>query len=157
MEKIPMTLAGYERLQVELKQLKTEERPAIIQAIADAREHGDLKENAEYHAARERQSFCEGRILELESKISRVEVIDPKKMQGDAIKFGATIVLIDDDTDKEMTYQLVGPDEADINRGLISITAPLGKALIGKQQGDFVEVNTPGGDKGYEIKEIRFV
>ncbi len=157
MEKIPMTLQGYERLQTELKFLKTEERPAIIRAIAEAREHGDLKENAEYHAARDRQSFAEGRILELEDKISRAEVIDPTKMTGTSVKFGATVTLVDEDTEVESIYQLVGPDEANIEKNLLSITAPLGRALIGKSQGDAVEVVTPSGDKSYEVLSVRFV
>jgi transcription elongation factor GreA len=157
MEKVPLTQAGYERLAQELKTLKSEERPAVIRAISEAREHGDLSENAEYHAAREKQSFIEGRILELEDKISRADVIDPAKLGGDAVKFGATVTLIDDDTEKEVTYQLVGPEEADLSQGRISITSPIGKALIGKKAGDAFEVNTPGGGKGYEITAVRFV
>jgi transcription elongation factor GreA len=157
MEKVPLTPHGFERLNVELKHLKVEERPAIIRAIAEAREHGDLSENAEYHAARERQSFVEGRILELEDKISRAEVIDPVKFVGSkTVKFGAFVTVIMDDSEQELTYQLIGADEADIERNMISITSPLGKALIGKAQGDYVEVNTPSGAKGYEIMQIRF-
>jgi transcription elongation factor GreA len=157
MEKVPLTPQGFERLNAELKHLKVEERPAIIRAIAEAREHGDLSENAEYHAARERQSFVEGRILELEDKISRAEVIDTAKFVGSkTVKFGAFVTVIMDDSEQETTYQLIGADETDIERNMISITSPLGKALIGKAQGDYVEVNTPSGAKGYEIMQIRF-
>lgn len=151
-----MTARGFTRLQEELKQLKSVERPAVIKAIAEAREHGDLSENAEYHAARERQSFIEGRVMELEDKISRAEVIDPTKLSGSAIKFGATVTLADEDTDEEVTYQIVGQDESDIKAGFISITSPLARALIGKQVGDSVEVTTPGGSKSYEITGIQF-
>lgn len=156
MEKIPLTITGYERLQDELKNLKVVERPAVIRAIAEAREHGDLSENAEYAAAREKQSFIEGRIEELEDKISRAEVIDPKKQSGTRVLFGATVTLVDEDTDKEAVYQLVGADEADLAKGRISITAPLGKTLIGKNKGDVVEVKTPGGIKSYEIAQVAF-
>lgn len=156
MEKIPMTAAGYNRLQEELRHLKTVERPAVIKAIAEAREHGDLSENAEYHAARERQSFIEGRVMELEDRISRAEVIDVSKLSGNTIKFGATITLADEDTDEEVVYQIVGADESDIKAGLLSITAPLARALIGKQVGDSVEVSTPGGSKSYEVVGIAF-
>ncbi|MEQ9811684.1 MAG: transcription elongation factor GreA [Azospirillaceae bacterium] len=156
MEKVPMTKAGHERLVEELKHLKSVERPAIIRAIAEAREHGDLSENAEYHAARERQSFIEGRVLELEDKIARAEIIDPKKVAGDNVTFGATVVLADEDTDEEKTYQIVGQDESDIKEGRLSISAPLARVLIGKGVGDSVEVSTPGGSKSYEIMEIRF-
>ncbi|MDR3515903.1 MAG: transcription elongation factor GreA [Azospirillaceae bacterium] len=156
MEKVPMTMAGFNRLQDELKQLKTIERPAVIKAIAEAREHGDLSENAEYHAARERQSFIEGRLMELEDKISRAEVIDVSRLSGDAVKFGATITVADEDTDEENTYQIVGQDEGDIKRGLLSITSPLARAVIGKRVGDTVEVTTPGGSKSYEIVEVSF-
>ncbi|MCA3268854.1 MAG: transcription elongation factor GreA [Alphaproteobacteria bacterium] len=156
MEKIPLTIAGYERLQDELKNLKVVERPAVIRAISEAREHGDLSENAEYAAAREKQSFIEGRIEELEDKISRAEVIDPKKQTGTRVLFGATVTLVDEDTDKEAVYQLVGVDEADLAKGRISITAPLGKTLIGKNKGDVVEVKTPGGIKSYEIAQVAF-
>ena len=156
MEKVPMTAAGYQRLQEELKQLKSVERPAVIRAISEAREHGDLSENAEYHAARERQSFIEGRVMELEDKISRADVIDVSKLSGDVVKFGANVTLIDEDTDQENTYQIVGQHEADINQGLISITAPLARALIGKKAGDSVEVTTPGGSKAYEITAVEF-
>jgi transcription elongation factor GreA len=156
MEKVPMTEPGHRRLEQELKTLKTEERPAVIKAIAEAREHGDLSENAEYHAARERQSFIEGRIMELEDKLSRAEVIDPTKLVGSSIKFGATVHVADEDTDEETRYQIVGVDEADISRGLLSITSPLARALIGKQVGDSVEVTTPKGSKSYEVIEVAF-
>lgn len=156
MDKIPMTLRGYDRMRDELQVLKSTERPAVIRAIAEAREHGDLSENAEYHAAREKQGFIEGRIKELEDKLSRAEVIDPAKLGGTTVKFGATVILVDEDTNESVTYQLVGPDEADIANGQLSISSPLGRALIGKDQGDFVEVHTPGGEKGYEIKQVRF-
>lgn len=153
-EKIPMTLSGFERLEEELRHLKSSERPAIVKAIAEAREHGDLSENAEYHAARERQSFVEGRIQELEDKISRAEVIDVSKLSGKVIKFGATVSLIDEDTDEEVRYQLVGQDESDIKDGRLSITAPLARALIGKTVKDKVEVSTPGGSKSYEVVKV---
>jgi len=156
MEKVPMTAAGFNRLQEELKHLKISERPAVIKAIAEAREHGDLSENAEYHAARERQSFIEGRVLELEDKISRAEVIDPTKLSGDTVKFGATVTLADQDTDEETTYQIVGQDESDIKQRLLSIQAPLARALINKSVGDSVEVSTPGGSKLYEIVTVEF-
>src|SRR5690348_17163284 len=145
MDKIPMTIDGFQRLEVELKQLKSVQRPAIIRAIAEAREHGDISENAEYTAARERQSFIEGRIGELEDKISRAEVIDVSKLSGKVIKFGAKVTLADEDTDEENTYQIVGAEEADIDQGRLSVTSPLARALIGKQTGDSVEVTTPRG------------
>ncbi|MBP2309127.1 transcription elongation factor GreA [Azospirillum lipoferum] len=151
-----MTAAGFNRLQEELKHLKITERPAVIKAIAEAREHGDLSENAEYHAARERQSFIEGRVLELEDKISRAEVIDPAKLTGSTVKFGATVTLADQDTDEETTYQIVGQDESDIKNRLLSIQAPLARALINKSVGDSVEVSTPGGSKLYEIVSVEF-
>lgn len=157
MERIPMTERGYAMLNEELRVLKLEERPAIIKAISDARELGDLSENAEYHSARERQSFIEGRIMELEGMISRAEVIDPKKLGGDTVKFGATVRLMDEDTEEEKSYQLVGEIEADITRGLINIASPLARALIGKRKGDSVEVNTPGGGKSYEILAVEFI
>ncbi|GGX53575.1 transcription elongation factor GreA [Tateyamaria omphalii] len=153
MEKIPMTRAGATALETELKHLKTEERPAIIKAIAEAREHGDLSENAEYHSAKEKQSFIEGRIKELESVISLAEVIDPTKLSG-AIKFGATVTLVDEDTDEEKTYQIVGEYEANIEKGLLNIKSPIARALIGKEEGDSVEVRTPGGEKSYEVLKI---
>lgn len=156
MEKVPMTAAGFNRLQEELKHLKITERPAVIKAIAEAREHGDLSENAEYHAARERQSFIEGRVLELEDKISRAEVIDPAKLTGNTVKFGATVTLADQDTDEETTYQIVGQDESDIKNRLLSIQAPLARALINKAVGDSVEVSTPCGSKLYEIVSVEF-
>ena len=156
MEKIPMTRAGHAALDHELKTLKSVERPAVIRAIAEAREHGDLSENAEYHAAREKQSFIEGRIRELESILSRAEVIDTSKLSG-SIKFGAMVTLVDEDSDEEKTYQIVGEAEADIERGLLNIRSPLARALIGKDEGDSVEVRTPGGEKSYEVVSIRFV
>ena len=156
MEKVPMTPAGFSRLETELKKLKSEERPAVIRAIAEAREHGDLSENAEYHAARERQSFIEGRVLELEGLISRADVIDPAKMSGDTVKFGATVKLVDEDTDEEKSYQIVGEVEAEIESGLLNINSPLARALIGKEVGDSVEVSTPGGGRCYEGLEIAF-
>ncbi|GGM01387.1 transcription elongation factor GreA [Pseudooceanicola nanhaiensis] len=153
MEKIPMTRAGYDKLNAELKQLKSVERPAIIKAIAEAREHGDLSENAEYHSAREKQSFIEGRIKELEGVIGLADVIDPKSLSG-AVKFGATVTLVDEDTDEEKTWQIVGEHEANIEKGLLNIKSPIARALIGKEEGDSVEVRTPGGDKAYEILDI---
>ncbi len=156
MEKVPMTLAGYEALQTELKTLKGTERPAIIQAIAEAREHGDLSENAEYHAARERQSFVEGRIAELEDKTSRAEIIDPTKLSGDQIMFGATVIVADCDTDEEKTFQIVGESESDIAAGKLAVTAPMARALIGKSVDDVIEVHTPRGTKDYEIVSVEF-
>ena len=156
MEKIPMTRAGHSALDDELRNLKSVERPSVIRATAEAREHGDLSENAEYHAARERQSFVEGRIKELEAILSLAEVIDPSKFSG-AVKFGATITVVDEDTDEKKTYQIVGEPEADIERGLLNIKSPLARALIGKDVGDVAEVRTPGGEKSYEILSIRFV
>ncbi|AMY67413.1 transcription elongation factor GreA [Frigidibacter albus] len=151
-----MTRAGFDALDTELRTLKSVERPAVIKAIAEAREHGDLSENAEYHAAREKQSFVEGRVKELESILGRAEVIDPTRLSG-TIKFGATVTLIDEDTKEERTYQIVGEPEADIERGMLNIRSPLARALIGKDEGDSVEVRTPGGEKSYEIVSIRFV
>jgi transcription elongation factor GreA len=156
MEKVPMTPDGLERLQEELKRLKTEERPAIIRAIAAAREHGDLSENAEYHAAKERQAFVEGRVGELEDKISRAEVIDVTKMSGKIVKFGAKVRVEDEDSGKKTTYRIVGADEADASKGLLSVSSPLARALIGKKVGDGVEVNAPGGTKFYEIVSVKF-
>ncbi|WP_090268361.1 transcription elongation factor GreA [Thalassovita taeanensis] len=155
MEKIPMTRAGHTALEVELKQLKSVERPAIIKAIAEAREHGDLSENAEYHSAREKQSFIEGRVKELEGVISLAEVIDPKNLSG-AIKFGATVTLVDEDTEEEKTWQIVGEHEANIEKGLLNIKSPIARALIGKDEGDSVEVNTPGGRRSYEVIKITY-
>jgi transcription elongation factor GreA len=157
MEKVPMTAGGFNRLQEELKHLKSVARPEVIKAIAEAREHGDLSENAEYHAARERQSFIEGRVMELEDRISRAEIIDTSKLSGDTVKFGATVTLADEDTEEEITYQIVGQDESDIKEGRLSITAPLARSLIGKTEGDQVEVTTPGGSKSYEIVTVQFV
>jgi transcription elongation factor GreA len=156
MEKLPMTRAGHSALETELKTLKSEERPAIIQAIAEARELGDLKENAEYHSAREKQGFIEGRIKELEGVLSLVEVIDPTKLSG-PIKFGATVTLVDEDTDEEKTWQIVGEHEANIEKGLLNIKSPIARALIGKEEGDSVEVRTPGGDKSYEVLKIDYI
>ena len=151
-----MTRAGHTALDAELKQLKSVERPAVIRAISQAREHGDLSENAEYHAAREKQSFIEGRVKELESLLSYAEVIDPSKFSG-TIKFGATVTLVDEETDEERTYQIVGEAEADIEKGLLNIRSPLARALIGKDNGDSVEVKTPGGQRNYEVVEIKFI
>ena len=155
-EKAPMTAAGYAALNEELKDLKSIQRPDVIRAIAEAREHGDLSENAEYHSARERQSFIEGRIKELEGLISRAEVIDPSKLSGSQIKFGATITVADEDTDEEKTYQIVGETEADVAAGKLNIRSPLARALIGKEPGDSVEVMTPGGGKSYEVISVEF-
>ena len=156
MEKFPLTAKGFAKLDAELKKLKSVERPAIIAAIAEAREHGDLSENAEYHAARERQSFVEGRIRELEAMIGRSEVIDPSRLSG-AVKFGATVILLDEDTEVERTYQIVGEAEASIEHGLLNMKSPLARALIGKEPGDSVEVSTPGGLRSYEIRAVNFV
>ena len=156
MDKIPMTLEGYSRLESELKRLKTIERPQIIRQIAAARGHGDLSENAEYHAARERQGFVEGRLAELEDKLRRAEVIDTTTLKGKDIKFGAKVRLADEDTDEKISYQIVGEDEADIKAGKLAITAPLARALIGKQAGESVEVTTPAGSKSYEILGVRY-
>lgn len=155
MEKIPLTRAGYDALNAELKNLKSVERPAIIAAISEARAHGDLSENAEYHSAKEKQSFIEGRVKELEGAISLAEVIDVKKLSG-TIKFGATVVLVDEDTDAEKTFQIVGEYEADIESGRLNIKSPLARALIGKDTGDSVEVRTPGGQRSYEILSISY-
>jgi transcription elongation factor GreA len=151
-----MTGEGYNRLQDELKRLKSVDRPSIIKAIAEARTHGDLSENAEYHAARERQSFIEGRVMELEDKISRAEVIDVSKLSGSLVKFGATVTLADEETDEEQTFRIVGEDEADIKQGRLSVTSPLARALIGKTKGDSVEVSTPRGAKSYEVMTVAF-
>jgi transcription elongation factor GreA len=156
MQKVPMTVEGFTRLEDELRHLKGVERPAVIRAIAEAREHGDISENAEYHAARERQSFIEGRLAELEDKISRAEVIDVSKLSGRHVKFGATVTVVDEDTDERAAYQIVGQDEADIKTKRLSITSPLARALIGKKVGDTVEVTTPGGGKSYEIVKVQF-
>ncbi len=151
-----MTRKGFLDLEAELKELKSVERPAIIKAIAEAREHGDLSENAEYHSAREKQSFIEGRIKELEGVIGLAEVIETSKMSG-AIKFGATVTLVDEDTDEEKTWQIVGEHEASVEKGLLNIKSPIARALIGKEEGDSVEVRTPGGDKAYEVLKIAYV
>ena len=157
MDKVPVTRAGYDALNAELKALKEETRPAVIKAIAEAREHGDLSENAEYHAAREKQSFVEGRIKELEGIISRADVIDPAKMSGSTIKFGATVRIVDEDTDEEKTYQIVGEPEADIDNGKLNMRSPLARGLIGKEEGDSVEINTPGGGRSYEILSVQYI
>ena len=151
-----MTAEGYNRLEEELRHLKSVERPAVIRAIAEARDHGDLSENAEYHAARERQSFIEGRVAELEDKIARAEVIDVSKLSGKEVKFGVTVTLLDEDTDEKASYQIVGQDEADIAARRLSVTSPLARALIGKRVGDTIEVTTPGGSKSYKITRIAF-
>jgi transcription elongation factor GreA len=154
--RIPMTSGGYARLEDELKRLKQQERPAVVRALAEAREHGDLSENAEYHAARERQSFIEGRMLELEDKLARAEIIDISQQSGSTIKFGAKVKLVDEETDEEMIYQIVGPEEAEIQQGLLSISAPLGRALIGREAGDSIEVATPRGIRYFEVVEVDF-
>lgn len=156
MEKIPMTKEGLSRLEEEMRRLRSEERPAVIRAIAEAREHGDLRENAEYHAARERQSFIEGRLKELESIISHAEAIDVTKFSGDVVRFGATVMLADEDTEEEITYQIVSGHESDIKAGKLSVTSPLGRALISKKLGDTVEVATPKGGKSYEIVKVDY-
>ncbi|WP_135079883.1 transcription elongation factor GreA [Terasakiella sp. SH-1] len=156
MDRIPMTAAGCAQLEEELKNLKSVERPNVIAAIAEAREHGDLSENAEYHAAREKQGFIEGRIKELEAVISVAEVIDPTTLSGDVVRFGATVLVADEDTDEETTYQIVGQHEANLEGGKISISSPLARGLIGKSLGDSVEVRTPGGSKSYEIVEVEY-
>ncbi len=156
MDRVPMTVAGYSALEAELKTRQQEERPRIIQAIAEARSHGDLSENAEYHAAKESQSLNEGRIAELEDKLSRAEVIDVSKLSGVTVKFGATVTLVDEDTDEKKVFQIVGESEADVKSGKVSITSPTARALIGKKTGDSVEVNTPGGGKSYELLDVAF-
>ena len=154
MEKIPMTAAGYSQLEADLRQRQTEDRPRIIQQISEARSHGDLSENAEYHAAKEQQSLNEGRIAELEDKISRADIIDVSKLSGDTITFGATVTLVDEDTDEQRKFQIVGEIEADAKAGKISITSPIARALIGKKKGASVEVMAPGGAKAYEIAKV---
>ncbi len=157
MNKVPMTVRGHELLQQELKKLKSEDRPTVIKAIATAREHGDLKENAEYHAAKEQQSFIEGRIKELEGKLSHVQVIDVTEIDADGkIIFGSTVRLLDEETEKEISYKIVGEDEADIKTGLISYTSPIARALISKSEGDIVEFNAPGGEKSYEVIAVSY-
>ncbi|MFI5022760.1 MAG: transcription elongation factor GreA [Alphaproteobacteria bacterium] len=156
MDKMPITPKGLARLQEELRRLKTVERPTVIRALEEARTHGDLSENAEYHAARDRQSFIEGRVAQLEDKIRRAEVIDVSKLKGKAVKFGATVDLVDVDTDEEVTFQIVGAEESDITSGKLSIVSPLARALIGKEVGESVEVSTPRGSKVYEIQKVKF-
>lgn len=157
MEKVPMTEGSYQKLDEEIKLLKGPERQRIIRAIAEAREHGDLSENAEYHAAKEQQSHNEGRILELEDMLNRAEIIDISSLSGDSVKFGATVSLVDEDTYEEMTYQIVGDYEANVEEGRISISSPIARGLIGKETGDSVEVRTPGGSKFYEILDVKFI
>ena len=156
MEKFPMTIGGYEKLQAELKKLKNDERPAVIQAIAEARAHGDLSENAEYHAAKDRQGWIEGQILELEDKFTRAEVIDVSKLDGNDVKFGATITLVDEDTEEEKIWQIVGDLEADVKERKISVSSPIARAVIGKEQGDSVEVAAPGGTRTFEIAKVKY-
>jgi transcription elongation factor GreA len=157
MEKVPMTAGGYTALDEELKRLKTLERPAVIAAIGEARAHGDLSENAEYHAAKDRQGWIEGRIAEIEDKIARAQVIDVSRLSGSQVKFGATVSLIDEDTEEPARYQIVGEHEADVKQGRVSITSPIARAIIGKESGDVVEVTTPGGVKAYEITKVEFI
>ena len=154
MDKVPMTAAGHAAMMDEVKHLKTVERPRIIKAIEEARSHGDLSENAEYHAAKEQQGWTEARVAELEDKLSRAEVIDISKLSGDTVKFGARVTLIDEETDDETSYQIVGEFEADVKKGKISVSSPIARAIIGKKTGDSVEVNTPGGGKSYEIAKV---
>ncbi|MXW92552.1 MAG: transcription elongation factor GreA [Rhodospirillaceae bacterium] len=156
MDKVPMTERGYGMLQDEMRRLKSVERPAVINALEEARTHGDLSENAEYHAAKERQAFIEGRLIELEDKVRRAQVIDPRSLSGDVVRFGATVTLADEDTDEESTYQIVGEDEGDIGNGLLSLTSPLARAMIGRETGDSIEVTAPGGSKAYEIMKVRY-
>jgi len=156
MDKVPMTSAGFEFLKEELRRRQQEERPRIVEAISEARAHGDLSENAEYHSAKEAQSLNEGRIAELEDLTARAEVIDVAKLSGDKVKFGATVKLVDEDTEEERTYQIVGDQEADVKKGRISISSPIARALIGKGEGDTVEVAAPGGARSYEILELRW-
>jgi len=157
MDKVPMTTNSYAILEEELKKLKSEDRPNVIKAIAEAREHGDLSENAEYHAAKEQQSFIEGRILELEYKVTRAEVIDTSSIKSNKILFGATIDLIDEKTKKEITYKIVGVDETNVEKGLISVSSPVARSLMGKMLGDIAVVNTPGGKTTYEILNIQYI
>ncbi|RYG04966.1 MAG: transcription elongation factor GreA [Caulobacteraceae bacterium] len=157
MEKVPMTAEGWQVLDDELKRLKTIERPAVIAAISEARSHGDLSENAEYHAAKERQGWIEGQIAEIEDRMARAQVIDVSKLSGSQVKFGATVSVVDEDTEEKARYQIVGEHEADVKQGKISIISPLARAMIGKEMGDVVEVNTPGGGKAYEILKVEWV
>ena len=156
MQKIPMTAEGHKALDEELRHLKSVERPAVIAAISEAREHGDLSENAEYHAAKERQGWIEGRVQELEDKIARAQVIDISKMSGSHVKFGATVAVVDEDTEQESTYKIVGDDEADVKSGKISLSSPIARSMINKEEGDVVEVNAPGGVKSYEILKVEW-
>ncbi|MBS0359791.1 MAG: transcription elongation factor GreA [Proteobacteria bacterium] len=157
MDKVPMTAEGYRALDDELKRLKTVERPAVVGAIAEARAHGDLSENAEYHAAKDRQGWIEGQIAEIEDKMARAQVIDVTKLSGKQVKFGATVTVIDEDTEEQSRYQIVGEHEADVKQGRVSITSPIARSMIGKESGDVVEVNTPGGVKAYEITKVEWV
>ncbi len=157
MQRIPMTVEGHEALTQEHKHLKSVERPAVIAAIAEARAHGDLSENAEYHAAKEKQSFIEGRLAELEDKLARADIIDASRMTGTKIIFGATVTVVDADTEETQTYKIVGEDEADVSKGKISVTSPLARGLIGKEAGDEAEVSAPGGAKVYEIEKVEFL
>ncbi|MET0597278.1 MAG: transcription elongation factor GreA [Mesorhizobium sp.] len=157
MIKVPMTAGGFQTLKEELRWRQQEERPRIIEAISEARSHGDLSENAEYHAAKEAQSLNEGRIHELEDLVARAEVIDVSKLTGEKVKFGATVVVVDEDTEEERTYQIVGDQEADVKSGRISISSPIARALIGKEVGETIEVNAPGGARGYEIVRVQFI
>jgi transcription elongation factor GreA len=157
MEKVPMTAEGYHALDEELKRLKTVERPAVISAIGEARLHGDLSENAEYHAAKDRQGWIEGQIAEIEDKMARAQVIDVSKLSGKQVKFGATVSVIDEDTEEKARYQIVGEHEANVKGGKVSITSPIARAMIGKESGDTVEVNTPSGVKAYEITKVEWV
>jgi transcription elongation factor GreA len=157
MEKVPMTAGGYHALDEELKRLKTVERPAVIAAIGEARAHGDLSENAEYHAAKDRQGWIEGQIAEIEDKMARAQVIDVSKLSGKQVKFGATVSVIDEDTDEKARYQIVGEHEANVKAGKVSITSPIARAMIGKESGETVEVNTPSGVKAYEITKVEWV
>ncbi|MDP3657189.1 MAG: transcription elongation factor GreA [Brevundimonas sp.] len=156
MEKVPMTAGGYRVLDDQLKQLKSVERPSVISAISEAREHGDLSENAEYHAAKERQGWIEGQIADIEDKISRAQVIDVSRLNGNQVMFGATVTVVDEDTEEESRYQIVGEHEADVKAGKVSIASPIARALISKEVGDVVEVNTPGGVKAYEILKVEW-
>ncbi|MBV9569958.1 MAG: transcription elongation factor GreA [Alphaproteobacteria bacterium] len=156
MERIPMTADGYKALEDEINHLKTTERPSVIRMIEEARAHGDLSENAEYHAAKERQAFIEGRVVELEDKLSRADIIDVSKLSGTTVKFGATVTLMDEDSDAKVKYQLVGDLEANAKNGRISISSPIARALIGKSKGDTVEVTAPGGARSYEILKVEF-
>ena len=157
MEKVPMTAEGYHALDEELKRLKTVERPAVIAAIGEARLHGDLSENAEYHAAKDRQGWIEGQIAEIEDKMARAQVIDVSKLSGTQVKFGATVSVIDEDTEEKARYQIVGEHEPDVKQGRVSITSPIARAMIGKESGDVVEVTTPAGVKAYEITKVEWV